>query len=431
MLLGFNKVLKNFLTSESFSGVFLFSCAVISMIIANSPLQDIYHHIIESDVGLVIGGHFIGFSLHHWINDVLMAFFFLMVGLEIKRELIFGELNSVSKAMFPALAAIGGMIIPALIYYGLNYNTNSSHGFGIPMATDIAFALGVAIILGKRFPLPLKVFLVTLAVVDDLGAIVVIAVFYSNSLSLFWLGVSAGIIGLLFILNRLGVKSLGVYLLVGLFLWFSVHFSHVHATIAAVVLAFFIPIKSTEKCLHLKECLSYLDKDSEEGSESALLNTKQISVLNFLKNEMIKIENPLIRLEHALQPWCAYFIMPIFALANSGITINSDFNIHIDHIFLGIILGLLIGKPLGIFLITFLSEKLGIAKRPDGISWIYIVGAGILAGIGFTMSIFVSNLAFVDAQSKDLAKVAVLISSLLACFIGALFIWAYSTIKKK
>lgn len=430
MLLRFNRIFHSFITSESFSGIFLFSCAVLAMIIANSPLKDIYHHAIEANIGLMIDSHFFGLSLHHWINDVLMAFFFLMVGLEIKRELIFGELNSFAKAAFPALAALGGMVVPALIYYGLNYNTNSSHGFGIPMATDIAFALGVAMILGKKFPLPLKVFLVTLAVVDDLGAILVIAVFYSNSLSLLWLGVSAGIVLLLFILNRLGVKSLAVYLTVGVFLWFSVHFSEIHATIAAVVLAFFIPIKSAKNYSNFKKGLKKLKDSNEEVNDGVLLDVKQISAINFLKSEIVRVENPLIKLEHALQPYCAYFIMPIFALANSGITINSSFNIHIDHIFLGIILGLLIGKPLGVFLITFLSEKIGIARRPDGITWTYIIGAGLLSGIGFTMSIFVSNLAFVDNESKDLAKVAVLIGSLIACFVGAFFIWLYSSLKK-
>lgn len=429
-MVGVKRVFYDFIRSGSFGGILLMISAVIAMVIANSSFQNIYYHTLHTNFGFSFGDYFVGFSLQHWINDVLMALFFLMVGLEIKRELIFGELNTFSKAAFPAIAAVGGMVIPGLIYYYLNFGTSSEHGFGIPMATDIAFVLGVIMILGKKVPTSLKVFLVTLAVVDDLGAIVVIAVFYSSSLDLIWLLISALIIFALFICNRLSIKSLSIYLFLGILLWFSVHFSNIHATIAAVVLAFFVPIKPKKNLGSIKDSITSMFTSDKIIQNSNMLDNNQMKIVDTLKKYTVDVQNPLLRLEHALQPWNAYFIMPIFALANAGVSIKSEFNINIDYIFLGVILGLVVGKPIGILLFTFVSEKMKIANRPYGISWMHILGGGMLSGIGFTMSIFVSNLAFTHESSIDLAKIAVLIASLTSCLIGSLCLIIYSLFKK-
>ncbi|PAF43563.1 sodium/proton antiporter NhaA [Helicobacter sp. 11S02596-1] len=427
-------VFLNFIKSESFGGIFLFISAVLAMIVANSPLSAYYFEFWHTDFGFRLGEHFVGFSIHHWINDVLMALFFLMVGLEIKREILFGELAGFKKAAFPAIAALGGMIAPGLIYYGLNAGTPSYHGFGIPMATDIAFALGVIMLLGKKVPMALKVFLVTLAVADDLGAIVVIAIFYTTGLKLVWLIGAAVIVGILVVLNKTGVKNLIPYLILGVFLWFMVHNSGIHATIAAVVLAFTIPIKPRKQRKNFSNLIKNLGESFRlktlENNQN-LLNEEQINILYAIRNEAKDIQSPLGRLEHRLQPWSAYFIMPLFAFANAGVNIGSEIHFDIDHILLGVILGLIVGKPLGIFIITFLCEKLGIAARPEGISWGHILGAGMLAGIGFTMSMFVSNLAFSHPESMEISKVAILLGSSISGVIGVIYLIGLSRFKAK
>ncbi|PAF48205.1 Na+/H+ antiporter NhaA [Helicobacter sp. 12S02634-8] len=428
------RVFLNFIKSESFGGIFLFISALLAMVVANSPWSAYYFEFWHMDFGFSLGEHFVGFSIHNWINDVLMALFFLMVGLEIKREVLFGELSGFKKAAFPAIAALGGMIAPGLIYYGLNAGTDSYHGFGIPMATDIAFALGVIMLLGKRVPMALKVFLVTLAVADDLGAIVVIAIFYTSGLEFMWLLVAALIVVILIALNKIGVKNLIPYLILGIFLWFAVHHSGIHATIAAVVLAFCIPIKphkQNENFSHLIKTLGESFRLKSSQHNQALLNQEQIHILYAIKDEAKAIQSPLGRLEHMLQPWSAYFIMPLFAFANAGVNIGSDIHFDTDHILLGVILGLVIGKPVGIFIITFLCEKLGIASRPQGISWGHILGAGMLAGIGFTMSMFVSNLAFSHPESMEVSKVSILLGSLISGVIGVIYLMVLHALKAK
>lgn len=427
------QILVDFIRSESFGGIFLAISTVMALIIANSPLQHYYHHFFEISFGFQFDTYFIGMSIHHWVNDVLMSFFFLLVGLEIKREMLFGELNSFSKSAFPAIAALGGMIIPGVIYYALNIGTPSSHGFGIPMATDIAFALGVMLMLGKRIPIALKVFLVTLAVVDDLGAIVVIALFYGGTINTIWLFASAIVLIALILCNSIGIKHLSVYLGLGLLLWLFVHSSGIHATISAVLLAFCIPVRAKQDLQSFKKKLGgwvLHGKKNQDQNDSILLDTYSLEFIHEIQQNAKDTQNPLLRLEHFLQPWSAYFIMPFFAFANAGVSIASDFNFNIDHIFLGIFLGLVVGKPIGIFVFTFLCEKLGIAKRPDGISWLYIIGAGMLAGIGFTMSLFVSELAFDSQVAKELAKVTILCASLTSCIIGVIFLLISGKVQK-
>ena len=419
----FSKITK----SESFAGILLLCCAVLAMIVANSPLSDAYAGLWKTQFGFSVNGHFIGMSLEHWINDVLMAFFFLVVGLEIKREVLFGELAGFKRAALPIIAALGGMVGPGLIYFALNGGTASEHGFGIPMATDIAFALGVLSTLGKRVSVSVKVFLVSLAVADDLGAIIVIALFYSSGIALEWLLVSAGIVVVLIILNKMGVKALTPYMVLGVFLWIAVHNCGVHATIAAVMLAFTIPVAPRIDTLSfmekLKKIVSHF-QEAETKKDGILLQNEQLEALHHLSKDKNAVQNPLLRLEHALAPYSNYLIMPIFAFANAGVTIGSNIDFGVDYVFLGIFLGLVVGKPIGIFTFTFIAEKLGIAARPTGVSWVEIFGAGTLGGIGFTMSMFVTNLAFSGDHAliaTDVAKISILIASLSAGILGSIF----------
>lgn len=431
---GIKALLLNFIHSQSFSGIFLFFCAVVAMISANSALSESYFHLWHTEIGFFIGETFIGMSLHHWINDVLMSFFFLMVGLEIKRELLFGELAGIKRAAFPAIAALGGMIIPALVYVLFNFGTDSAHGFGIPMATDIAFALGVLLLLGDKVSLALKVFLVSLAVVDDLGAVAVIAIFYTEDLQTLWLLYSVVILGLLVGLNKMGVRSLFPYAILGVLLWITVHNCGIHATIAAVALAFTIPVKpkieSENFAQEAKELLErFLSHDKERAN--LLLASEQVHSVELLSKHSKSVQSPLVRLEHALHPWSAYFIMPVFAFANAGVAISSNIHFDIDGVLPGIMLGLIVGKPVGILGLTYLAEKMGIASRPEGVMWIDILGAGMLAGIGFTMSIFITNLAFTNPEATDVAKIAILSASLLAGALGYFFISIRCRFKKK
>lgn len=428
-LKGFNKFVcffSSFFKNEAAGGILLFLCAVLAMIIANSPIAHYYFDFWKLDFGVKIGEYFIGMSLHHWLNDVFMSIFFLIVGLEIKREFLFGELVGFKKAAFPVLAALGGMIVPGIIYFSLNVGTPSQNGFGIPMATDIAFALGVMMLLGKRVPVALKVFLVTLAVADDLGAIIVIGLFYTNDFSFTYFIASIIVLGILIVLNRKDVRSLTPYLILGVLLWLAVHSTGIHATIAAVALAFTIPIKPKGDGREFLDKISssfvplFLSKD--KNRDSVLLDHAQLDVLNAIIKGSKNVQNPILRLEHTLQPWSNFLIMPLFGFANAGVAIDGNINFGVDHIMLGIILGLVVGKPIGILVFTFLCHKLNIAQKPSSVSWINILGAGMLAGIGFTMSIFVSNLAFNDPSSTDLSKLSILIASSLAGILGSLFL---------
>ena len=371
-------VIKDFITMESFGGILLLFATILALIAANSEISSgFYNSFWEKHLGFVFHEYNAALTMREWINDALMAIFFLSIGLEIKKEMLIGNLASVKKAAFPIIAAFGGMIVPICIYLGITFGGEYTHGFGIPMATDIAFALGILLLLGKRVPMELKIFLVTLAVVDDLGAIAVIAVFYSGGIVVSYLLLAFLVLLTLFILNKFGVTNIWIYLLGGLFLWYFVHHSGIHATIAGVMLAFVVP----------------------------------------LRVEPIA-RSPLVKLEHILNPMSAYFIMPVFAFANAGVAIDGEF--VLNDITLGIMLGLVIGKPVGIFLFTFLSEKFNIAKKHESLSWAHIFGAGILGGIGFTMSIFIATLTFEGSLLAE-AKLAIMISSLAAIFIGVLF----------
>ena len=377
-----SKPFKWFFKLEAASGLVLLFAAVIALIISNSDLSNAYFDILNSYLKLGVGIFSLKLSVLHWINDVLMAIFFFLVSLEIKREFIQGELSNPKQALLPIVAAVGGMVVPALIYIAINFKDPVTlKGWAIPSATDIAFSLGVLSLLGKRVPLSLKVFLTALAIIDDLGAIVIIAFFYSGEVQYFYLLLMLGCLIILLILNKFNVRNFIPYLIVGLFLWEFTHVSGIHATIAGVLLALTIPHKSSDKKL--------------SGSL-------------------------LLKLEHAISPYVAFGIMPIFAFANAGVSLEGvTFASLMNPVPLGILCGLFFGKQIGVFIFSYISIKLNFAEMPNNSDWLKLYGVGILTGIGFTMSLFVGNLAFVDATTHtDGVKIGVLLGSLLSTVFG-------------
>jgi NhaA family Na+:H+ antiporter len=412
---------QDFVSKESFSGLLLFTSMILAVIFANSSLSQEYFDLWHMPLGITLGNSTISMDLLHWINDGLMALFFLMVGLEIKREMLIGELSSLQKASFPVVAAIGGMIIPALVYVSLN--PDNPFGFGIPMATDIAFALGILLLLGSRVNPALKLFLVALAVVDDLGAVVVVATVYTSEIHMDYFAYAGFVYALIWILNLKGVKSLMPYMILGTALWFLIHHIGIHATIAGVLLAFAIPISSKidEKDFidNSKEAINEFEKHQDK---IPILNHHQIDALENIAYGYDKVQNPLVKLEHYLHGFSAFVIMPLFAFANAGVVIDfSSVNANM-MIVLGVMLGLIIGKPIGIFGFTYLATKLKIVKKPDGLGWNEIMAVGFLGGIGFTMSIFITNLAFIDPTIVSAVKIGIFGASFIAAIIGVALI---------
>ena len=414
-------VIEEFISKEALSGIVLFIATIIAVIVANSSFGNSYYTLWHMPLGITLGDKTISMTLTYWINDALMALFFLMVGLEIKREMIVGELSSISKAAFPIVAAIGGMIIPALIY--ISFNPSNPLGFGIPMATDIAFALGILMLLGTKVNPAVKLFLVALAVVDDLGAVLVVATVYTSEIKAQYFLHAGAIYALIWFLNFKGVTKLLPYLILGVFLWIYIHEIGIHATIAGVLLAFAIPIKSK---IEEKKFIEDTKKDIKEFEknidEIPILNHHQIDSLENIAHNYDKVQNPLVRLEHNLHGLSAFFIMPIFAFSNAGVIIDfSGISANL-MIVLGVVCGLIIGKPLGIFGFTYLFSKLKIVKKPDNLSWNEIFAVGFLGGIGFTMSIFITHLAFIDESIIASVKLGVFIASFIAAIIGVLLI---------
>ncbi len=378
--------ITKFLRLESAGGIILILMALLAMTLANSPLSGYYQQFLDLDVQLKIGALDLHKPLLLWINDGLMAIFFLVIGLEVKREMIDGALSTRAQATFPAIAALGGMLAPALIYLLVNHGDPATHsGWAIPAATDIAFALGVMALLGNRVPTSLKVFLLALAIIDDLGVILIIALFYTSELSLSALGVAVGAVALLFWMNRRGVDRLSFYLIVGAVLWVAVLKSGVHATLAGVVLGFMIPYKGK------------------------------------------RYSSPLKHLEHKLHGWCVYFILPIFAFANAGVSLAGISLASLaSPVPLGVMLGLCVGKPVGITLVSYLALKFKLARLPEGTHFGQIMAVSVLCGIGFTMSMFIASLAFsADAQHFDtLSRLGILCGSTLAAVLGYLILRA-------
>ena len=391
MITYISSVFKWFFKLEAASGILLLISAIIALIVSNSNLAELYFNSLDKYLFIGINNFGLKLSVLHWINDALMAIFFFFVTLEIKREFLQGELSSLKQAMLPIIGAIGGMLVPALIYIYFNYETKTTlNGWAIPSATDIAFSIGILSLLGSRVPISLKVFLTALAIIDDLGAIVIIAFFYTGDLSIKYLLLMLITFILLLLLNRLSIKKFIPYLILGLFLWFFTHESGVHATIAGVLLASLIPHRKKEHDFSL-----------------------------------------LIKVEHAISPYVAFIIMPLFAFANAGVSLEGlTFSSLLEPVPLGILLGLFVGKQLGVFVFSYGSIKLGLASLPNNSNWISFYAVGILTGIGFTMSLFVGNLAFVEnLEYMDGVKIGVLSGSLLSTVIGY-FLLLFSTKKK-
>jgi Na+:H+ antiporter, NhaA family len=414
----------NYIRAESLGGFLLILVTVVAVIWANSGLSDLYHQIWhEVKLGFSFGDFELKFSLQHWINDGLMALFFFMVGLEIKREVIAGELSTLKKASLPIAAAAGGMLVPALIYVIFNHS-NPEHltGWGTPMATDIAFALGILSLLGNKVNINLKIFLTALAIADDLGAILVIALFYTESINISEL-INAGIfLALMIGANRLGVRRTTFYAIVGFFgVWLSFVFSGVHATIAGVLIALTIPVRTkvTEKQYIEKVGVLVGQFEKEKPNDKALLTQRQAHLVSEISRLSDDAQTPLQKLEHALHPVTAYFILPLFALANAGVHIEGNILDMLFHpVALGIITGLVLGKVIGISLFSRLMVKLKLAVLPEGVTWKHIYGAGLLAGIGFTMSIFISGLAFVQEELQQIAKIGIFGASVISAIAG-------------
>ena len=412
------------------AGVALLATAVAAALLwANSPWRDTYASILHTHLMVGIGGFDIDKPLHHWINDGLMGIFFFVVGLEIKREILAGELSSVRKAALPVAAAVGGMLVPAALYLAVSGGGIAARGWGIPMATDIAFALGVVLLLGTRVPLGLRVFLTALAIVDDIGAIVVIAVFYTDSISLWSLiAGGAGVVASL-VANRAGVRNAVAYFIIGTLVWLAFLESGVHATLAAVLMAMTIPART---CIDgeslLERMQAFQDGLRARGlpKGSQLLTTEQHDTLQEMEHVLEHANAPLQKLEHALVPISTFLVLPIFALANAGVTLNGGdmLDAYGEPVCYGVILGLVVGKQVGVLSFAWLAVRLGVADLPAGVTWRQVHAVAILAGIGFTMSLFVASLAFQEPATIEVAKVGILTASLLSGVTGGLLLAA-------
>lgn len=411
--------LENFLRIQTSSGILLLIMAVAAMVWANSPWQESYHHLWHTPITIGFGDFVFRQDLHFWINDGLMVIFFFVVGLEIRREMHQGELADLRRAALPIAAAVGGMLAPAFIYLSLNRTPEVHEGWGVPMATDIAFAVGVLALLGKRVPSALRVLLLALAIIDDIGAIIVIAIFYSGGVQLSGLLVAALGIGLVFVLQRIGIRRPMIYVAPGIVIWAGMLSAGVHPTIAGVVLGLLTPVQSwygshgflAAAGRAIREFQDYAD------SEDAHHLVHPLQKLTAASKEAIP---PVVRLEAILHPWVAYVIMPLFAISNAGVTLGDvDFSGGGKTVFLGVFLGLLVGKPLGIVGASLLTARLGLAALPRGVNWRGLLVVGAVGGIGFTMALFIAQLAFTSPVLLGVAKVAVLAGSFTAGILGA------------
>ena len=414
---------QRFIHNQKAGGIVLGISVIVALFLANSPWAEYYFHFFEHKLGFTFDGNsYFEYSIHHWINDGLMAIFFFVVGLELKREFVGGELANPRKALLPIGAALGGMLVPALIYLSLNPSGEVHSGWGIPMATDIAFALGVLYMLGKKVPLSLKVFLTALAIVDDLGAVLVIAFFYTSDISLLNLTTGLGCALLMFIGNKIGIRNIIFYGVLGILgVWASFLLSGVHATIAAVLAAFMIPadVKIREN-VYIERVQSYLKKFKDsDPNQVPTLTEEQLHHLEKINTDTKKAIPPLQRLEHAMHPFVNFVILPIFALANAGVALNID----LEHLFstnvaLGVSLGLLVGKVVGVVGFTLLFVKLKIAPMPNGMNIRNLFGLGLLASIGFTMSLFITSLAFTHPEYMVQAKIGIFTASIIGGISG-------------
>lgn len=413
---------REFARTNAAGGVLLMAAAAVALVWANSPYAAAYTDLWATKLSFSIGDIALSESLLHWVNDGLMAVFFLVVGLELKREVLVGELASIRRATLPIAAAIGGAVIPAVIYLALASDGTAARGWGVPMATDIAFALGVLALLGSRAPLGLRVFITALAIVDDLLAVLVIALFYTSDLSLPALAAAAGVVSVLVIANRIGVRRPLVYGLLGVALWLAVFQSGIHATIAGVLLALTIPARTRlDSDAFVEEARTHIIEFEGRtvGGEDASTEHHHAALWE-LEDVTERAQAPMLRIEHALQPWVAFLIVPLFALANAGVRVETDIVTTIrEPVTLGVIVGLVVGKQVGITVAAAAVVRLGLAALPSGVRWRHVYGAAWLGGIGFTMSLFIATLAFGEGTAElGLAKVGILGASVVAGIVG-------------
>ena len=428
----FDRVLtpfEDFIHQQTTSGLLLMATAIIALLLANGPLDYLYQQIQHLEIGIHIGNWSLDNSLHHWINDGLMALFFFVVGLELKREIMVGELANLRQAALPIVAAIGGMVVPALIYFAINPEGDAARGWGIPMATDIAFALGAIALLASRVPRALITFLVALAIVDDLGAVVVIAVFYTETIAMGWLITAAILFGLLMVLNVAGIRKITPYFIIAVLLWYAMFESGVHATLAGVLGAFSVPARPKYNpdrfSEQMKKMIARFDSSQVPG-KSIMNNDELRGIVHSMESGALQVQTPLQRLEHAWHLPVAYLVIPLFALFNAGIPIEfSSLGETLTHpVTLGVSMGLIVGKVLGISGFSWLALKAGVGSLPAGTKFNQIIGVSLLGGIGFTMSIFIAELGFAHQPEMLLmAKTGILFSSLFAGISG--FIWLY------
>lgn len=426
-----DKKQRNFFASPWAGGVLLVAFAVIAILLANiEATKHIYHAILQAQftVGFPDADFAISKTVEQWVNDGLMVMFFFVVGLEIKREIVAGQLASPRKALLPIGAALGGMLVPAAIYAAFNGGTPYIHGWGIPMATDIAFAIGVLSLLGSRVPVSLKIFLTALAIVDDLGAIVVIAIFYTSQIDFVLLGCSAAVLLLMWLMGRRNVYNMGFYLIPCIVLWVLFLYSGIHSTIAGVLMAMVLPVTPrfskkyfSYKSRNLAEEFRFYDCPGQE----VLSNPEQHHALNAMSNLARNAVSPSQRLEHSLYPFVTFFVMPLFALVNAGVALGGWESLAIwnNTQGAGIFGGLVLGKPIGILLFSWIMVRFGFAELPAGASWRGMVGVACLGGIGFTMSIFIDTLAFAGTDFVEAGKIAVLVSSVAASLLGVAMVW--------
>jgi NhaA family Na+:H+ antiporter len=413
---------QEFARQQVSGGLLLLACTVFALVWANSPWELSYEHLLHEPFGLFLGTHRLEFDLHHWINDGLMAVFFFAVGLEIKREFLVGELAERRKAMLPIAGAFGGMIVPALLYTAFNAGGPGMRGWGIPMATDIAFALGALVVLGSRVPEGLKVFLVALAIVDDLGAVLVIALFYTVSIAWSGLGLAFLFLGAMFLANRAGARHPLIYVSLGAGVWYGLLVSGVHATLAGVLSAMAIParVRIAPEALTrvIRRAADAIDSRSA-GRPNAAMHPERFATINVLTRNLEAANSPLQRFEHIVHPWVTFAILPIFALFNAGLVIDASAAAAVaTPVPLGIVTGLVLGKPLGVVTASWFAVRWGWASLPEGVSWRQMIGTGCLAGIGFTMSLFISGLAFPGTGLESHAKLGILLGSVASAVAG-------------
>jgi len=429
---------EQFLSRTTAGGIVLMSTTVIALALATTLGADAINDFWARNLALSYHETFrLRMSWQLWVNDGLMALFFLLVGLELKREILVGELSSLKDAALPVIAAGGGMIVPALIYAAFNAGTPTASGWGIPMATDIAFAVGILVLLAWRIPKNLVIFLMALAIADDLGAVLVIAVFYTADLDLHALGTAAGLLLMLLLFNRSGIRNPLPYAIVGVLLWIAVHASGVHATLAGILLAMAIPARPAHSPEQFENCIVELhselraSRSESRTADDALSNERMASIAVALQRSAAAVQSPLQRVEHALTPWVTFVIIPIFALANAGIDLRAiEWTQALgSKVTIGIFAGLVAGKFLGVSLFSWIAVRLGWARLPSGVQWKHLTGAAWLAGIGFTMSLFIANLAFTNAALVEQAKLGILLGSALSAMIG--LVWLYCAGSKR